>query len=416
MSIQIPGRTSAQVAARGKQRQTMSTEAPPIATYFAPAGRDDPRELRRKADLLAAYPFVYSILDALPGMVMILNTRRQVIVANRALLDKLQLQAEEVIGKRPGEVIGCWGWRDGPDGCGTSQNCITCGAVAAIVDGQTAPATRECRLLLDEPVAAAFDLRVTAAPIEIEGEPFVVCTIDDIGAQQRLTALTRMFFHDAMNVLGGIRGYLHRLGQRLSGAPAERKDVAQLSSLTNRLVDEIEAHRDVMRAESGELDVEPQTAAAATLVDDVVRFYAAHPAAADRTILADDLWAGYLVTDVQLFTRVLGNMLLNALEATPAGGQVKIACREQGDRVLFSVANPGVMPDDVQRQIFHRSFSTKGQAGRGLGTRSMKLFGERYLQGQVRFTSRQPDGTVFTLSLPKVLSPDAGEPAPGDLP
>ncbi len=396
----------------------MSTEASAVATFFAPAGRDDPRELRRKAELIAANPLVQAVIDALPGMVMILNSRRQVIVANRALLDKFQLRAEEVIGRRTGELIGCWSWREGPDGCGTSQNCITCGAVAAILDGQRTPTTRECRLLLDEPVAAALDLRVTAAPIDIEGEPFVVCSIEDIGAQQRLTALTRMFFHDAMNVLGGIRGYLHRLGQRLSGDSSERKDkdVVQLSALTDRLVDEIEAHRDVMRAESGELEVLPQTAATTVLVGDVVRAYAAHPAALGRTICAQELWPGQLVTDVQLFARVLGNMLLNALEATPTGGQVKITCREQGERVWFSVANPGVMPDEVQRQIFHRSFSTKGQPGRGLGTRSMKLFGERYLHGQVRFTSREPDGTVFTLCLPKVLVPDAEPAADGDLP
>jgi signal transduction histidine kinase len=391
----------------------MSTEAPAVATYFAPPGRDDLRELRRKAELIASYPLVQATLDALPTMVLVLNSRRQVIVANRALLDKFHLQADEVLGKRPGEVIGCWSRREGPDGCGTSQNCLTCGAVTAILEGQLAPATRECRLLLDEPVAAALDLRVTAAPIEIEGEPFVICSIDDISAQQRLAALTRMFFHDAMNVLGGIRGYLHRLGQRLSGGSSERKDVGQLSALTDRLVDEIEAHRDVMRAESGELEVQPQTAAAAKLVSDVVRLYAAHPAAADRTICAHDLWPGPLVTDVQLFSRVLGNMLLNALEATPAGGQVQVACRELGAAVLFSVSNPGVMPDDVQRQIFHRSFSTKGQPGRGLGTRSMKLFGERYLHGQVRFTSRATEGTVFTLRLPKVLMPDAAE-ADGD--
>jgi signal transduction histidine kinase len=392
----------------------MSTETAAVATYYAPPGRDDPRELCRKVELIGAHPLARAILDALPGMVMILNSRRQVIVANRAFLEKFHLQAEEVIGKRTGELIGCWGWRDGPDGCGTSQNCITCGAVAAILGGQRVPTTRECRLLLEEPVAAALDLRVTAAPIDIEGEPFVVCSIEDISAQQRLIALTRMFFHDAMNVLGGVRGYLDRLGQRLGGNATEREDLGQLSTLTDCLVDEIEAHRDVMRAESGELEVQPQSAAVATLVGDLVRSYAAHPAAAGRTISTESLWTGHLVTDVQLFARVLGNMLLNALEATPAGGEVKIACREQGAYVLFSVANAGVMADEVQRQLFHRSFSTKGQPGRGLGTRSMKLFGERYLQGEVRFTSREPEGTVFTLCLPKVLVPDAEPPAAGD--
>jgi nitrogen-specific signal transduction histidine kinase len=413
--IALPGGAKINAGTAGRNaREAMPTEATAIPTYFAPAGRDDPPELRRKVELIRAQPVVRAIIDALPGMVLILNTRRQVILANRALLDKLRVEADDVVGKRPGELIGCWNWREGPDGCGTAANCITCGAVTAVLEGQNEPAMRECRLLLDEPVAAALDLRVTAVPVQIGGESFVVCSVEDIGPQKRLAVLTRMFFHDVLNVVGGIKGYLYGLARRLSAGDGEKKDLAQLTQLADRLVDEIEAHRDLTRAESGELEVQPQTARASTLVADVVRTYAAHPAAEGRSVYSDDVWSGHLVTDVQLFARVLGNMLLNALEATPTGGRVKIACREQGDRLLFSVHNPGVMPDVVQMQIFHRSFSTKGQSGRGLGTHSMKLFAERYLQGQIRFTSRAADGTVFTLSLPKVLSSIA-QPAEGDL-
>lgn len=384
----------------------MSTQIAPIVTYFAPAGRDDPGELSRQLALVRAHPLLQTLLDALPGMVAILNLHRQVIVANQAMLTRFGLSAGEVLGKRTGELVGCENSGQGPDGCGTAVPCTTCGAVAASIDGQLGPAVRECRLLLDEPVAAALDLRVTAAPIQIGGEPFVICSMEDIGSQKRLAVLTRMFFHDARNVLGGIKGYLYRLTRRLGPGAAEGREVTQLSALTDRLVDEIEAQADLMRAESGELEVQPQTASAPALVSDVVRIYSAHPAADNRSICSDEVWPGQLVTDVQLFARVLGNMLLNALEATPPGGRVEIACREQGDRVTFCVSNPGVIPKNVQLQIFHRSFSTK-QPGRGLGTHSMKLFSERYLQGRVSFTSREPEGTVFTLSLPKVLSLNA---------
>jgi signal transduction histidine kinase len=61
------------------------------------------------------------------------------------------------------------------------------------------------------------------------------------------------------------------------------------------------------------------------------------------------------------------------------------------------------MPERVQLQVFQRSFTTKGGTGRGLGTHSMKLIGERYLKGKVSFASREPDGTTFTLAVPLVL-------------
>ncbi|MPN46151.1 hypothetical protein SDC9_193734 [bioreactor metagenome] len=58
------------------------------------------------------------------------------------------------------------------------------------------------------------------------------------------------------------------------------------------------------------------------------------------------------------------------------------------------------MPPDSQLQIFNRSFSTKGD-GRGLGTYSIRLLGEKYLKGHVGFTSNKNDGTTFFIRLPK---------------
>ena len=69
---------------------------------------------------------------------------------------------------------------------------------------------------------------------------------------------------------------------------------------------------------------------------------------------------------------------------------------------MFSVHNDAVMPPEVQMQVFQRSFSTKARLGRGIGTHSMRLFGERYLGGKVDFISREFAGTTFTLTLPKV--------------
>jgi signal transduction histidine kinase len=58
------------------------------------------------------------------------------------------------------------------------------------------------------------------------------------------------------------------------------------------------------------------------------------------------------------------------------------------------------MAPEVQARIFQRSFSTKAQRGRGLGTYSMKLLGERYLGGAVSFVSAAGTGTVFSVTLP----------------
>jgi sensor histidine kinase regulating citrate/malate metabolism len=64
----------------------------------------------------------------------------------------------------------------------------------------------------------------------------------------------------------------------------------------------------------------------------------------------------------------------------------------------------------TQLQVFQRSFSTKAR-GRGLGTYSMKLFGEGCLGGSVWFTTSEAAGTTFSISLPLNHSP-AGEVRP----
>jgi sensor histidine kinase regulating citrate/malate metabolism len=56
------------------------------------------------------------------------------------------------------------------------------------------------------------------------------------------------------------------------------------------------------------------------------------------------------------------------------------------------------MDKAVQLQIFKRSFSTKGK-GRGLGTYSIKLLTENYLDGNAGFESREDIGTIFRVSL-----------------
>jgi len=113
------------------------------------------------------------------------------------------------------------------------------------------------------------------------------------------------------------------------------------------------------------------------------------------------------VVDKALLGRVLGNLLKNAIEASEPGETISVGCsRLETDRIEFWVHNAAVMPEHVRMQVFQRSFSTKGR-GRGIGTYSVKLLTERYLEGTVSFTSRPGNGTIFRVRYP--LTPTYGE-------
>ena len=111
-------------------------------------------------------------------------------------------------------------------------------------------------------------------------------------------------------------------------------------------------------------------------------------------------------TDPTLLRRAIVNLTKNGLEAIPAGAAVTLSIRRAGidpnrPMVVIEVHNPGVIPREVQLQLFRRSFSTKG-AGRGLGTYGVRLVVEEYLGGSVTVTSSETDGTVFRLEVPNV--------------
>ena len=380
------------------------TPEPPAATYFAPAGRDSPAELQRRRDVLGTIPLLQHTIDALPDMVLILNGWRQAVGANRRLLETLDCDLARVLGRRPGELLGCKNVAWGPDGCGTACACSLCGAVNAILESQRSEdqVTRECRISLADPAGAALDLKVSASSVVVDGERFTICVAKDISDQKRLGVLARLFFHDVINIAGSIQGYTELLRERVTAQAAADDDLAELAQLSEELVEEIRAQRDLTYAENGELEPEFQPLATRGLLQHVQHISARQPVARHRTVALGEVWEGELVTDARLLRRVLGNMIKNALEAIPRGETVTVRCVGQGDQVVFSVHNPGVMPPDVQAQVFQRSFSTKAASGRGIGTHSMKLLGERYLGGQVSFVSSEPQGTTFCIRLPKV--------------
>ena len=93
-------------------------------------------------------------------------------------------------------------------------------------------------------------------------------------------------------------------------------------------------------------------------------------------------------------------MIINALEASDEEGVVQVYIKHEDPVLAFYVQNSQVIPEDIGRRIFQRNFSTKVESGRGIGTFSMKLFGEKFLGGQVSFTSSKEEGTIFRFSLP----------------
>lgn len=342
----------------------------------------------------------------MPCPAVVLNKERQIVYANQRMLAAVKAsQQEDLLGKRPGEVVGCIHAGEKPGGCGTSEACAMCGAVNAILECQRTGrmVVQECRIRVETGQDSALDFEVAASSFNLDAEPVTVCSLRDISSEKRKQVLERVFFHDVLNTVSGIHGVVQLLVEDgVKPRVGDDRSFQILVTLTERLVHELREHRQLFLAETGELRAYPGVVSAQGILQEIQALLSNHEASRGRKLKIQIEEDFSLETDPDLVRRVLVNMAKNALEATPAGETATITCQDLGERVAFHVHNITTMPPEVRLQVFNRSFSTKPGQGHGIGTYSMKLFGERYLGGKVTFTSEESKGTTFTLEVPKM--------------
>jgi len=382
----------------GNQVQAPSGNKP-VLTWFAPAQRASQEEVAAMSRFVQETPLFLAILASIDGYLMILNRQRQILAMNKQLREAFPNCR---VGERPGELLGCIHASTGPGGCGTARACSTCGAVLSVLAAQTSgePVTNEFLVTIRrDQVEEALEFRVRATPIRVGMNEFTVVIYIDISGDKRRQALECIFFHDILNTVGGLMGWSAIMQSIDTLDPKEA--AMRILVLSRRLKQEIEDQRRLSEAENGTLTLNRKTVPAREVLESIGTVFEAHEVAKDKHVdIANVDARDQISTDPMLLERILTNMTKNALEAVQAGETVRLGFERREGRPVFWVTNPGVIPERVQLQLFRRSFSTKASKGRGIGTYSMKLFGERYLGGHVAFESTPEQGTTFRIELP----------------
>ncbi len=347
-------------------------------------------------------PLAIEMLEALAEASAVVDKEGHILVANRRMSALAGTPADSLVGRRFGEAVRCDNVEGSQSRCSTTTACGLCGVghtlAAALEKGRSA--TGDWHILHHGDLGLeSLDHRVTVTPLSLEGMELFVASLRDISDERRRRMLERSFFHDVLNLASG----LHGLGALLEEAsPEELPELAgDLRETVDQLLGEVRAQRDLVAAERGELVPNLEVVDARTLLRRIAARFRRHPAAQDRRIeLGEFPSARFVVTDKTLLTRVLGNLLLNALEATSPGEAVSLGLCV-GRRVTFLVWNPATMPEEVRLQLFRRVFSTKSPQSRGLGTYGARLLTERYLGGTIDFSTDEEAGTTFRVHLPR---------------
>jgi signal transduction histidine kinase len=224
--------------------------------------------------------------------------------------------------------------------------------------------------------------------------------------QERLAALGELaavVAHEVRNPLGVIfnsLGSLRRLVRPTGDAEMLLDIVDEEADRLNRIVGDL---LDFARPATPLLQLEPIE----RVVDDAVA--AALARAAPGVKLAREVEAGLppVPMDARLVHQAVLNVALNAVQAMPEGGRLRVRLARERDAVLVEVEDEGPgIPEEVRERVFEPFFTTKA-SGTGLGLAVVKRILDGH-GGEVVARNREGAGAVFTLRFP--LSPTPAGP------
>lgn len=268
---------------------------------------------------------------------------------------------------------------------------------------------------------------------EFEGQPALVATVVDISDRvrledqlrqaQKMEAIGRLaggIAHDFNNLLTAIRGNAELLGFRLADTPAQAEvdEILHAADRAASLTQHLLAFSRKQTFQPVRLDLNDIVEPIARMARRIIGTEARLEVKTDRT-LAD------VLADPAQIEQVLLNLIINARDALPQGGRIRVttetvALDEQaseavaaglpgGRYVRLTVDDDGIgMDPAIQARIFEPFFTTK-EPGRGTGLGLSTVYGiVRQSGGTVTVTSARNEGATFRIYLPALSDTEPG--------
>jgi len=372
-------------------------------SYFATPQTAAASALEQQILNVSESPVIEALLKTVGGLFAICNEFRQVLAVNHSLLEKMGLKDQSgLLGMRPGEILGCKNPNKHRSPCGTTPACSSCGAaiamVASLADDQ--PVEKICAMSVNR-TGTSFDyyFLVRSTPIKLGGSKLILLLMQDITRQQQLESLERTFFHDISNTIMALRG----LSVFAQDSEAEElpEIINAIEQASQRLASDVKFQRVLMATGGAMPEVSFRETDLKTIFEETIELISAHPSTTGKKLRKPEVFVNRIIkTDKTILSRVLQNMLLNAFENSDPGRAIRFWVDCGRNEVTFCVWNHSCIAPEFRERIFQRNYTTKSEPGHGLGTYSMKLFGETFLGGKISFETSENSGTVFRFCLP----------------
>jgi len=263
-----------------------------------------------------------------------------------------------------------------------------------------------------------FPVEVRAGLLEIEGRKYVLAFDRDVtvrnqteSALQRSRQLAMVgqmaagLAHEIKNPLAGIKVSMEVLMNELTLSPEDKAifartvgEVQRIESLLKNLLNYARTPRPVFSRIDLNQQLENAMKNAALLLKSPE--YAATNRKGLEFVRHLDPTLPMILADPSQMQQVILNLLLNALEATPAGGTLTVSTRPgRAGTVEVMIGDTGKgLSEEACLKVFQPFYTTKPK-GSGLGLAITRRLVEQH-HGEIEVASVLGQGTVFTLSLP----------------
>jgi len=362
-------------------------------------------DVTRVRDRLAA------VLDTVGEGILLVEARGRIVLANKALHRITGLQPEKFLdhcfSELPQGVLAMFGYTPAQ----ASQLIAALGA-SAVFSPAKVTITRQG--LSPE----IFVERIITPVFEGAGQSRGwMIVLRDVTEEQQIAQarelITETLVHDLRSPISAVLGALEVMEDALPSRAGDETDITgQALNVArrgaHRVLALIETLMDIARLQSGKMDILPARTELKPLVSNMLNEFIAQ-ANEYGVILRNDVPEDipHLNVDQGKITRVLANLVDNALKFSPSGGQIAIAARPMpGQKVLIQVSDngPGI-PEDYREKVFERFSQVPGLRGRrrgtGLGLTFCRLAVEAH-QGNIWVESNPAGGSLINLTLPCV--------------
>ena len=328
------------------------------------------------------------ILNSLKAGVIALDSGGRVVQANSEALKRLQAGKNPAIGMRWDRLF-----RSLPAGArGAAERCVTSAS-----EGGRRSETAD--------TGKTGHLRILASPSATGGVTLVIDDVTDEVERERELArvkrlaeigqMTAAVAHEIRNPLTSIRSAAQMIQseQKLADARSWAKLIEEEALTLNSLCDEF-------LELAGPLKIEPQAADIVALIERLLSIH--QPEFEQRRIsitFRNSLRKPIIHVDEKRLAQAIRNLLRNAMDAMPKGGELQVETSARKGLVRITVTDDGIgIPEKEMTNLFTAFYTTK-PSGAGLGLCNVRRIVEAH-GGRVFASSKPGNGSNFTIELP----------------